>query len=350
MIHEGIQGVVPSLFKPSMTSGFEKDPSLDPYKATIHCYEDKLWRITLALILINVSCVNKVHYLDDDYPDRTPRKYAQGIINVDGRYQQNLTMSPDGKEHLITETDAELWRYERILRIRVTEENKVVVDTPQFVKDFKYERLWFIGEPMISRDNKDLYFVADYPPDYWHAIRTSTGDWSSPVKMDSINTTGKDWFISVAKNKTLYFAQTYLPDPDNPSLVNGKIFKSPLVNGAHHSKIEIEAPFNLEDAGDPAISPNEDYLVFGSTREGGYGKADIYVAFKDKDGNWSDAYNVGNEINTVHWESGPYISPDEKYLFFSRRDSSGVNARFSDIYWVSIEVISKIRNDQYMKP
>jgi hypothetical protein len=298
----------------------------------------------LGLILISSSCVNKVHYLDDDYPDLIPKKYAEGIINVEGRYQQNLTMSPDGKEHLITQTDSALWRYERILRVRNIGAGEIVTDTPQFVKDFKYQNVWFIGEPMISPDNKELYFVADFPPDYWRSSRTSTGDWSNPVKMDSISTPGRDWFISVSKNNTLYFTHTSVPNPAEPSLeVNGTIFKSSFVNGEHNSGIKVEGLFNQEDAGDPVISPDEDYMVFGSTRGGGYGKGDIYVAFKNKDGNWSKAYNLGNEINTVNWESGPYISPDEKFLFFSRRDSSGVNARFSDIYWVSMKVLDDIK-------
>jgi hypothetical protein len=308
---------------------------------------NKLSILILSLILINSSCANKVHYLDNDYPDLTPKKYAEGIINVEGRYQQNLTMSPDGREHLFTQTDSALWRYERILRVRSIGAGEIVTDTPQFVKDFKYQNVWFIGEPMISPDNKDLYFVADFPPDYWHSIRTSTGDWSKPVKMDSISTPGRDWFISVSKNNTLYFTHTSVPNPAEPSLVvNGTIFKSPSINGGHNSRIRVEGLFNQEDAGDPVISPDEDYMVFGSVREGGYGKGDIYVAFKDKDGNWSKAYNLGNEINTENWESGPYISPDEKYLFFSRRDSSGVNARFSDIYWVSMKVLDNIKREK----
>ncbi len=299
------------------------------------------------LILIHFSCTQKVHYLDNDYPDLIPKKYAQGIINVEGRFQQNLTMSPDGREHLFTQTDGQLWRYERILRVRTIEPSVTVVDTPQFVKDFKYEHVWFIGEPMISPDYQDLYFVADFPPDYWHSTRTSTGDWSEPVKMESLSTPGRDWFISVSKNNTLYYTQTSVPNPEEPSLaVGGTIFKSPSINGEHHSGIKVEGPFNQEDAGDPIISPNEDYIVFGSTREGGYGKGDLYVAFKDKDGNWSDAYNLGSAINTVNWESGPYISPDEKFIFFSRRDSSGVNASFSDIYWVSIKVIDNLKRNE----
>ncbi|MFD2099051.1 hypothetical protein [Flagellimonas iocasae] len=303
--------------------------------------------LIFGLMMVFPGCKRKVHYLDENYPGPSPKLYAAGIINVDGRYQQNLTMSPDGREHLFTQTDSAIWRYERILRIKNVDDTSVVLDTPQFVKEFKYENFWFIGEPMISPDNQDLYFVADYPPNFWNSKRMKNGDWSEPKKMDSLSSNSRDWFMSVSRKNTLFFATTYLPDPENPSLeMNGRIFESASINGSHFTKNMVNGPFNKDDAGDPVISPNEDYMVFGSVRDGGHGKADLYVTFKDGDGNWSEAFNLGDEINTVHWESGPYISPDERFLFFSRRDSSGVNARFSNIYWVSMEVVKNLRRNK----
>ncbi len=295
----------------------------------------------LALALINISCTSEVHYLDNNFPDLTPKKYAQGIINIEDRFQQSMTMSPDGREHLFVLSESEIWRYRTIIRVKSTGMNEIIVDTPQFVKNFKYERapVSFIGDPMISPDNKTLYFIADYPPDYFYSVRTSTGDWSEPVKMDSISTEVGDWYVSVSRNNTLYSASG-----------NGRIFKFPPNNdGEYTERILVKGTFNEEDAGDPYISPNEDYIIFPSLRDGGYGQGDLYVAFKDKDGNWSDAYNLGSEINTKDFEGGPYISPDEKYLFFTRRDSWR-NAQYSYIYWVSMAVVENIINEYKLKP
>jgi hypothetical protein len=244
-------------------------------------------------------------------------------------------MSPDGKEQLFTQTDSALWRYERILRVRNIGQNKIVVDTPQFVKDFKYEHYWMIGEPMISPDNKDLYFMADYPPDHWNSKRTETGDWSKPVKMDSLSIKKGDWYISVSRNNTLYFT-------------DGNIYKSPYENGQHNSRIKVEGLFNQKHAGDPCISPNEDYMIFGSHREGGYGQVDLYVCFNDGKGNWSEAYNLGKDINTEYFDFDPYISPDEKFLFFSRRDK-WKDAQFSDIYWVSLKILDQFKKERKLK-
>lgn len=86
-----------------------------------------------------------------------------------------------------------------------------------------------------------------------------------------------------------------------------------------------------------------DYVIFSADRDEGYGKADLYISFKKDDGEWSKAYHFGPGINTEAFELGPYISPDDMYLFFTRRDE-WKEATFSDIYWVSLNIVSELRN------
>ncbi|RNC85892.1 MAG: hypothetical protein ED557_03735 [Balneola sp.] len=284
--------------------------------------------LLLILLVFAASCSDRIKYLDNDYPGLTPKKYSEGIINIEGRFQQNLTMSPDGKEYLFTTTDSELWRYESILRVRY-QGNEAVIDTPQFVTDFNYENQWFIGEPMIAPDNQHLFFIADYPPDLWTSKRADDGDWSNPVKLDSLSTEIEDWYPTFSKNNTLYFT-------------TGTVYRSEQENGAYLSKTKVESSFNQKDTRDACISPNEDYMIFTAEDSSGFGKSDLYISFKDSYGNWSEPKNLGNEINTEYREFAPYISPDERFLFFSRRDR-WQNAEFSDIYWVSLEVIEKFR-------
>lgn len=49
--------------------------------------------------------------------------------------------------------------------------------------------------------------------------------------------------------------------------------------------------------------------------------------------------NLGKKVNTIYNESCPSISPDGKYLFFSRYNEEG---GLPNIYWVSSEVITKL--------
>lgn len=289
----------------------------------------RIFPTLVVVLLIFTACDEEVSYLDNDYPDLMPKKYAVGIVNLDGRLQQNLTMSSNGKEHLFTVTDSALWRYERILRVRNLQD-KIVVDTPQFVIDFEYKNEWFIGEPMISPDDRNLYFVADYPPDIWNSERAADGDWATPLKMDELSTQKDDWYVTLSRTQSLYFT-------------NGTIFKSSLENGEYKSKIKLESAFNKKDARDPCISPNEDYLIFVATDSLNSNQSDLFVSFLKSDGGWTEAQNLGPDINTEYLEIAPYISPDEKYLFFSRREK-WQGAEFSNIYWVDLKVIELLRD------
>ncbi|NET35257.1 MAG: hypothetical protein F6K19_25055 [Cyanothece sp. SIO1E1] len=282
----------------------------------------------LAVLLFFNACKDQVSYLDSDYPGLIPKKYAAGIVNLDGRWQQNLTMSPDGKEQLFTITDSALWRYERMLRVRILQ-HEILVDTPQFVLDFQYKNQWFIGEPMISPDNRNLYFVADYPPDIWNAKRTADGDWATPTIMEEVSTEKDDWYVTLSRNQNLYFT-------------NGTVFKSVMEQGKYRSRIKLDSEFNTKDTRDPCISPNEDYLIFVATDSLNSNQSDLFISFVKSDGSWTEAQNLGPDINTEYLEIAPYISPDERFLFFSRREK-WQDAAFSNVYWVDLKVIEQFR-------
>lgn len=178
-------------------------------------------------------------------------------------------------------------------------------------------------------DNQSLYFVADYPPDLWHLQRTADGDWATPTKMIEVSTEKDDWYVTLSRKQNLYFT-------------NGTVFKSSLKNGEYSSKVKVESLFNSKDTRDPCISPNEDYMIFAATDSLTANQSDLFISFVDPDGSWTAAQNLGNIINTEYLEFAPYISPDERFLFFSRREK-WQNATFSNIYWVDLKVIEKFR-------
>jgi Tol biopolymer transport system component len=98
----------------------------------------------------------------------------------------------------------------------------------------------------------------------------------------------------------------------------------------------INSPF---DDGNPAISKDRLSLYFASTRPGGYGRFDIYVAHRDSlDSSWNAPVNLGPVINTASSELAPALSRDEHYLFFVSPRASGL----ADI-WVSFR--EKVHDD-----
>jgi hypothetical protein len=97
----------------------------------------------------------------------------------------------------------------------------------------------------------------------------------------------------------------------------------------------------------PFIAPDESYLLWDSEREDGYGKSDIYVSFRQQDGSWSLAINMGDKINSQLVENGARLTPDGKYLLFERSEEKvredGSTYWESKKYWVDAKIIEQLR-------
>ena len=91
---------------------------------------------------------------------------------------------------------------------------------------------------------------------------------------------------------------------------------------------------------DPFIAPDESYLIFTSYRPGGYGEGDLYISFRNSDGTWKPAINMGETINSPANEFPSGLTPDGRYFIFA---SSKLGFFMPDIYWVDAQVIEKFR-------
>lgn len=58
--------------------------------------------------------------------------------------------------------------------------------------------------------------------------------------------------------------------------------------------------------------------------------SNIYISFKNKGGNWSTPQNLGEAINTLGKETSPFLSSDEKTLYFASTGHGGFGG--SDLY------------------
>jgi Tol biopolymer transport system component len=99
-------------------------------------------------------------------------------------------------------------------------------------------------------------------------------------------------------------------------------------------------PLGLEFGGHGFVAPDESFILLDARREDGQGLGDIYVAFALEDGGWTTPVNLGPGVNSAFSESCPSLSPDGRYLFFSRYEEEG---GLSQIYWASADVIEAVR-------
>ena len=270
-------------------------------------------------------------YLDSNFPGLEPKIYAPGVVSLPERFEHGLIIR-NSTEHIFGLDGGKNWTYNAIVSLKRGTNNNLIQDTLNFTDKIVRKNNGIIGgEPNLSSDNQEMYFVSDYPTDIWKVKTNKNGDWDKPVKLDSmVNSETSEWYPAVAPDNCLYFSR------------EGIIYKAEPAEGVYKKVSKFEAAFNYE-CGDQAFSKNMDYIIFSSPRQGGFGNNDLYIAFKNEKGEWTNGINMGPEINTQGIELAPFISPDNKYLFFTRRDKYD-EASSSDIYWVSLEIVSKIKS------
>ena len=89
--------------------------------------------------------------------------------------------------------------------------------------------------------------------------------------------------------------------------------------------------------GSPFIAPDESYLIFSRQAEGTR-KADLYISFRGADGKWSQAQDMGENINTPTNDLAAKVTPEGRYIFFL----SQVDV-WPRIHWVDATIIDSIR-------
>jgi len=190
--------------------------------------------------------------------------------------------------------------------------------------------------PFVSSNGKRIYFTAFdsifSDERIWYVDRLKN-EWSEAIKLDSPVNEDKVFFANHSKNNELYYF----------NLSKFKTYYATNKNGKFIEPKEVEI-----DMGHHAfISPNDDYLLVTAKNKEKESRKDndIYVYFKNQDGTWSKPINLGTNVNTNFSEKAPSISPDGKYMFFGR-DERDIEPGLSNIYWVSTEVIEKLKPKQ----
>jgi hypothetical protein len=81
-------------------------------------------------------------------------------------------------------------------------------------------------------------------------------------------------------------------------------------------------------------SHDGNFIFFSSDRPGGFGGLDIYMIAKTNDGSWTKPINLGSKINSPYNEDAPFISIDNKKLYFSSngpKSMGGYDILMSDL-------------------
>ena len=183
------------------------------------------------------------------------------------------------------------------------------------------------NNPFYSEDGNILYFLSHRPGGGIFKVTRESQGWSALERLNIPIPAGYSLGgqFAIVRNGTVYF-ELWGPGGNPPDL-----YRSKLVNGQYRTPVHIDTINTEYNEFSPYVDPEEKYMIFDSNRPGGSGLHDLYFSFRHEDGTWSEARNLGSEINTYWEEVGPSMSPDGKYFFFTAVKSGDIG--YSP-YWV----------------
>ncbi|AXT21256.1 hypothetical protein D7030_02630 [Flavobacteriaceae bacterium AU392] len=286
--------------------------------------------LTLATVLVFNACNTRNHtkfppiedrYFGQQPPGLIPELFDPKIVSPEGLFEEG-SFSSDMKEYYFTRTNG---KYKQRTFFVIRYENDI------WGNESETDIEW----PHFSEDGAMMY------GEKWYRERTDTG-WSERKKQGEFL---KDQAhgISLSSKGTYYFG--FNNQEDNKP---GSIRYSRLINDKYEAPQKLNESINKgEYIGHPFIAPDESYLLWDVEREEGYGDNDCYISFKQKDGSWGEAINMGNKINTSLSESSPKVTQDGKYLFFIRGEwkpkEDGTAYWVGKSYWVDAKFIETLR-------
>ena len=175
---------------------------------------------------------------------------------------------------------------------------------------------------VLSADQEEMYFTAREGDDLRadeDILRSIKKDsvWQTPQKVEELNTKSNEGTCTIsADGRTIIFTvcensgrQVYGSCDLFISEKQGDTWSEPknMGNLINTAAWETQA----------SLSADGRTLYFVSTRDGGYGKSDIWKSNRNDRGVWSAPQNLGEKINTGGEENSPFIHVNGKTLFFA---------------------------------
>lgn len=282
----------------------------------------------------------KGDYLGQTPPGNTAKVFAPGLVSREATIEHGApTFSPDGNEVF--------WQ--------VNSPNHKIIHGLTMKR---HENVWsapkvtpYDSDPVFSPDGNRLYYLPfgeeNGENDGPHFVEKEGEHWGSPACMNLIKHYPEIEAVynhSFTNSGTLYFlghAEGYWN--------NFGIYRSELIDGEYTQPELLPASINIPGEirnWTPFIAPDETYLLFSSSRaKDKTDTGDIYISFRNADGGWTIPIYLDDEVNSDRPERFPSVTPDGKYLFFTRFVSRGNE----DVMWVSANVIDELRKKNIKK-
>ncbi|WP_422858612.1 hypothetical protein ACOKFD_14780 [Flagellimonas sp. S174] len=297
-----------------------------------------------------VGCGTKVSYLGQEPPSDTPVLFAPTIVNTES-IEINSVFNSRFTELFFT----------RIMDGRFVIHHSELVNgvwsSPKPIEMYADRKRESVAiDPSVTQDGKTMYFLGISPedraknakPDIYKSEKIN-GKWQIATKVGYPISTDEyaESYPVVVADGSLYFTS------DRP----GGLGKRDIYRAQYLGDGRFDTPVNLGQKVNSVVSqrstyvaPDESFLITGDTY---INKKGFAISFREDD-TWQTpvSYDFGEALTKDWIYFCPYMSPDGKYFFFSKRLSDPSNSGWKgvikgEVYWVEASVIYSLKEKQF---
>ena len=304
--------------------------------------------LLIPIVACQSSKTSNLALLSSQIPTDTPLIFAPGILTSDSHRSGSITFNPNMTE-LVFNYRKHQGKIPNIYTMKLIDGQWSKPKLASFSTD---EYLDF--HPRFTSNGNRLYFGSTRPVSdtiktsssrtrlhQWYVEKNENDDWGEPILMGQ---PFKDRYVMGAvpsENGNLYFTSGTRVGADDEG-----IYYAINKNGQYNSIERMDDVINTNGKfiAHPYIAPDESYLIYDSEKATEPDNNDLFISFNTND-IWTESYNLGSKINTKLSEGAATVSPDGKYLFFSRSEKKvkedGSSYWVSKLYWMDFVQLKK---------
>lgn len=263
------------------------------------------------------------------YPDPIARLYLADALKQQGKYdlalaeyqnyKKEVPNDPRGDAGIKSSELGQKWK-DQPTRFQV--ENLAMVNSaqmdfsPSYV-DKKFTTLYFTSTREGGATSSMDPGTGQQFSDIFETKIDKNGKWSTPTPVgEPVNSKGNDGSTIIShKGTTMFFTRCEL---EKNKIKTCQLWMT--TKKGNNWDAAVELPFNIDSVNfrHPAISKDDDVLVFTSNMPGGQGGYDLWISKLDKKTKeWSQPVNLGASVNTPGHEMYPFLHDDGSLYFAS---------------------------------
>lgn len=284
-----------------------------------------------SMLLLSGTVMSAPYQID--LPLTQAEKFAPGIISTKA-YEINTVFNQSGDSVIFARCD-DAFTHCVMMESRYKNKQWQAPVTLPFSGEYHE------GDAFYSADYSSLFFISQRPLpgtqaatksfNLWKVDKTAQG-WSAPTYIKSLSSDAHELYPSLGEDNSLYFVS--FKDQQR------HLYQAELKDGLYQAPQKFPEHIYGEGGfvGDTVVSRDGTLIIASiSGRTDSVGNGDLYVS-RLINNEWTVAENLGDKVNTANHEFTPILSPDNKYLFFTRVENGIGNLYQIDLSSLNISL------------